>query len=275
MNSSLVVYALRPSGSALRYVCLLLLLSWQSGQLQEGRAQSVSYIGFSVGVGFTNQVYRNIPGYIINSLRQDTLRTSSGGGYSRKGIAFSLFYESAFSPRGSLILGAGFAQRGFQAESRLNPSTGVISPLEDNRTENNRLDYLSGEVALKYRFTRETKLIPYLGIGNRLLCLIGLNTPFWGTKSDKYGNYSQFEYAPLLLGGFELPLKGMMLRKRLSQTAVLDYNRLLLEVEYSPGVMNVHSAKRGYQPGQIGRTPLQVQRTVYNRALTLKVGIRI
>jgi hypothetical protein len=78
-----------------------------------------------------------------------------------------------------------------------------------------------------------------------------------------------------LMGGFELPLRGMLLRKRLSQTAVLDYNRLLLEVEYSPGIMNVHSAKRGYQPGQVGRNPLQVQRIVHNNALTLKIGIRI
>ena len=275
MNFRPIFYILRSSGFTLRYTCLLLLFSWQGGQLQEGRAQSASYIGFSLGVGFTNQVYRNIPGYFINSALKDTIRTSSGGGYSRRGIAFSFFYESAFSSKASVLLGAGFAQRGFQAETRLDPSTGIIYPLEGNRTENNRLDYLSGEVAIKYRFTQETKLIPYLGIGNRLLCLIGLNTPFWGTKSDKYGNYSQFEYAPFLMGGFELPLRGMLLRKRLSQTAVLDYNRLLLEVEYSPGIMNVHSAKRGYQPGQVGRNPLQVQRIVHNNALTLKIGIRI
>jgi hypothetical protein len=249
-----------------------LLLVLQGVNPQEGFTQTDSYFGFTFGIGFTNQTYSNIPGYIFAISRQDTLRTSSGGGFSRKGIAFCFFYESALSPKTSLLLGAGFAQRGFLADSRFNPASGLVTPLRENQTENNRLDYLTFEAAVRFRLTKATRLLPFLTAGNRVLCLTGLQTPFWGTRSGKYGNYSQFEYAPYFSAGLEVPLRGVLVHRRFARSAVLEYDRLLLEAEYSPGIMNVHSAKRGYQAGPAF---FQMQRILHNQALTLKAGIRI
>ncbi len=163
--------------------------------------------------GISYQVYKNVPGYLVTP-RADTTHTSSGGGYNRAGVQLSLFYESMLTPRTGLLLGLGYRQKGFLSDNALNRVSGLVAPLPQGKVINNRLDYLSVDAAVRFRFRSSGRVIPFGALGNRLDWLMGLNTPFWGTKSGKYGNYTQFEYSPFFAAGAEYPCKGWWCARR-------------------------------------------------------------
>ncbi len=97
----------------------------------------------------------------------------------------------------SVVLGIGYRQRGFIADSRYNRRGSGYVEAQGFYT-NNRFDNAAFDLALKYRRNRNTRLTPYALIGNRLDCRLNFKSDFW---EDYSRNFTQFELSPLFGAG--------------------------------------------------------------------------
>ena len=236
-----------------------------------------------VGVNTSYQNYDNIPTYEPAIIPPDTLWRSGFGWYNRTGLNITFCYETLLSNKITFTSGLGYRQRGFEAESVYNPRTGIVEPGITGSYSSNRLDYITLDAGLKFVPFPNAKWKPYISVLNRLGALAGMKTPFWKTSSGRYGGYRQFEYSPVLSTGIEIPLKGVTIFKRkMEETIGNAYTRLLVEIEYNPGIMNIHKGSDRYQtnsplqvraPGYAGVLPVAIDRAVYNQSLGLNIGL--
>jgi hypothetical protein len=246
-------------------------------------AGKIRQFSLKTGVNTSYQKYDNIPTFEPAIIPPDTLWRSGFGWYNRTGLNLTVCYETMLSSKLFLTSGLGYRQRGFDAESVYDPTTGIIGPGTAGVYSSNRVDYLTLDLGIKLLPFPTLKWKPYFSLANRLGFLVSMNTPFWKTRSGRYGGYRQSEYSPVVCTGIEIPLKGLTLFKaKETGTVGNPYAKLLIEIEYNPGIMNIHKSSERYQtqsPLQVSSPaypkplPIELNRAVYNQSLGLNIGL--
>ncbi|MBC7922936.1 MAG: hypothetical protein H7Z75_17810 [Ferruginibacter sp.] len=177
-----------------------------------------------------------------------------------------------------LIWGGGYRQRGFLSNRKYNRlTTGYVEDLLSGQYTNNRFDNLFLDFAVKFRRDQNSKVVPFLLVGNRLDCRLGFRSDFWG---NDYRRLTRLEISPLFSAGLEIPLRRLTLGLGLEGAPVERITRLTFEFEFNPGIMNGHSGA-GNEPGINGKTSpnpygtkIPVGRIVRNQSFGFQAGLK-
>ena len=217
--------------------------------------------GFRIGILVSGQEITNVPAIRPRGFGGDTVvynRTGSEDG--KIGFAISYFQLRPITSKLSLHTSIGFRRRGFITDSKFDSQTGfaTITKLNDNR-----LDNLFFDVALRLHSGVSRKVIWFLGAGNRVDYLIYSKTSFW----DKPNVYRRLEFSPVFQTGAGFTYKS-------------SGKRCFIEFEGNPGVMNVlprvNNSITSKPVGTYPVIPIQyAQKTAINYSIALSVGFEL